>query len=146
MPEYHLPMGSFEDGRTFAALDLFTQGYIEAMFFTDASDPDDGDLQHATFADLAPETLTKIMADCAAFRAGNAELLERAYELGEAQLCYNETRAGHDFWLTRNGHGAGFWDRGLGEVGDALSKACGWRTKFGEVDIYLGGDDKVYLS
>ena len=33
-------------------------------------------------------------------------------------------QAGHDFWLTRNGHGAGFWDRGLGELGDRLSEAA----------------------
>lgn len=30
---------------------------------------------------------------------------------------------GHDFCLTRNGHGAGFWDRGLGHLGEYLSKA-----------------------
>lgn len=29
---------------------------------------------------------------------------------------------GHDFYLTREGHGAGFWDRGLGELGDYLTK------------------------
>ena len=27
----------------------------------------------------------------------------------------------HDFALTRNRHGAGFWDRGYGELGDFLS-------------------------
>lgn len=32
--------------------------------------------------------------------------------------------AGHDFWLTRVGHGAGFWDRGMGELGDRLTDAC----------------------
>ena len=32
--------------------------------------------------------------------------------------------AGHDFALTRNGHGTGFWDRGLGEMGDMLSNEC----------------------
>lgn len=31
---------------------------------------------------------------------------------------------GHDLWLTRNGHGAGFWDRGLGTLGDRLSEAA----------------------
>lgn len=35
-----------------------------------------------------------------------------------------EARAGHDFWLTRGGHGTGFWDRGLGELGDRLSDAA----------------------
>lgn len=29
----------------------------------------------------------------------------------------------HDFHLTRNHHGAGFWDRGAGEVGERLTEA-----------------------
>jgi hypothetical protein len=33
-------------------------------------------------------------------------------------------QVGHDFWLTRNGHGAGFWDRGLGDVGERLTTAA----------------------
>ena len=48
-----------------------------------------------------------------------------------------------DFWLTRNGHGAGFWDRGLGSVGDELTKNA---KPFGSVDAYVGDDGKVYLS
>lgn len=35
-----------------------------------------------------------------------------------------EAWAGHDFWLTRRGHGAGFWDRGLGDLGKRLSEAA----------------------
>lgn len=35
---------------------------------------------------------------------------------------------GRDFWLTREGHGAGFWDRGLGERGERLSDSA---TGFG---------------
>ena len=51
-------------------------------------------------------------------------------------------QAGHDFWLTRNGHGAGFWDRGLGHAGDFLTEQC---KKWGEVDIYVGDDGKLYV-
>ena len=30
---------------------------------------------------------------------------------------------GHDLWLTRHGHGTGFWDRGLpGTLGEVLSR------------------------
>jgi len=43
-------------------------------------------------------------------------------------------RAGHDFWLTREGHGAGFWDRGLGIAGDRLSDAA---TTFGGGDLWV---------
>lgn len=41
---------------------------------------------------------------------------------------------GHDFWLTRNGHGAGFWDRGLGQLGERLTKHAKW---FGSVDLFV---------
>lgn len=34
---------------------------------------------------------------------------------------YTWEHVGHDFWLTSQGHGAGFWDRGLEEVGDTLT-------------------------
>ncbi len=47
-------------------------------------------------------------------------------------------QAGHDFWLNRNGHGAGFWDGDWPEPAattlDAASKA------FGEVNLMLDGD------
>ena len=51
--------------------------------------------------------------------------------------------AGHDFWLTRNGHGAGFWDRGLGEAGKKLTDAA---HAFGECNLYLGDDDVIHLT
>jgi hypothetical protein len=31
---------------------------------------------------------------------------------------------GHDFYLTREHHGAGFWDRGLGDLGEYLTKVA----------------------
>lgn len=39
---------------------------------------------------------------------------------------------GHDFILTRNHHGAGFWDRGLGDLGDRLTKAS---DPYGTIDL-----------
>lgn len=33
----------------------------------------------------------------------------------------SEEQIGHDLWLTRNGHGAGFWDRGYGVTGEKLT-------------------------
>lgn len=40
---------------------------------------------------------------------------------------------GHDFWLTRNNHGAGFWD-GDWELGNELTELA---LRFGNVDVYL---------
>lgn len=141
MPEFILDKGSPQGARSFAALDSFTQGYVEALFFTDASDPDDGDLADATVADLAPETIAKIVAECAAFQTANAELLAQAYDRDD----YSETQAGRDYWFTRNGHGVGFWDRQQldeGGLGDKLSAACRHDTR----DVYRGDDRLVYLA
>ena len=48
---------------------------------------------------------------------------------------------GHDLWLTRNYHGAGFWDRGLGEIGDKLTELA---HSYGGVTLYIGDDGKIY--
>lgn len=63
---------------------------------------------------------------------------------------YGETweRIGHDFYLARNGHGAGFWDRFWGDqpgtvLGDQLADAA--RT-WGESDFYVGDDGKLEVD
>lgn len=33
-------------------------------------------------------------------------------------------QCGHDLWLTTQGHGTGFWDRGLGNIGKSLTEKC----------------------
>lgn len=154
----------------FDNLDSFTQGYIEAMFFTDeeqlceesgrdmpsvAFDAETMETRFVGgnspgFGDLAPATLARIIADCTAFRASlpvdghGRTWLDLASDY--APQGYDDEQAGRDFWFTRNGHGVGFWDRGLGEVGDKLSNACGWRTSFQQVDSYVGDDGLIYLA
>lgn len=44
---------------------------------------------------------------------------------------------GHDLWLTACGHGTGFWDRGLGEVGDYLTRHA---KSYSFEDPYIGDD------
>jgi len=83
--------------------------------------------------DIAPETLQQMRDDCADFfRANRRQLRETGAGLDQHA---------HDFWLTRNGHGAGFWDRGYGPVGDALSDAA---KVYGSVDLYVGDDGLVH--
>ena len=118
----------------YSDLSSFTRAYVEAIFFTDAGPDAEEGLQEKAFSDFAPETVTKIISDCAAFELANTALLNEA---GDAE------QNGHDFWLTRNHHGAGFWDRGYAEnIGNALTKAA---HAFGEVSLTLGDDDKLYL-
>lgn len=144
MPQFILPVESAPAIKTYTGLSTFAQGYIQAMFFTDASDADDGDLADATFDELAPESLAKIEADCAKFQHENEPILERAYSaVRKRDIAYTEESAGMDFWYSRNGHGVGYFDRGLGGIGDALHKAAKrWR----EVHVYRGDDGKVYVD
>ena len=51
--------------------------------------------------------------------------------------------AGHDFALTRNGHGAGFWDRGLGDLGDRLADAA---RVYGEASLWPDEVGKLYAE
>lgn len=163
MPEYHLD--THDDNDTWSTLDAFTQGYIEAMFFTENSpaftyadiEEDRAAWEHAeregqsdgtipgdaSFSDLAHDSLKRIIEDCREWQNANAKLLRVTLQWAERKgIAYDMERAGNDYWYTRNGHGVGFWDRGLGGLGDKLSDACRYR----EVDVYLGDDSKVHVS
>jgi len=50
---------------------------------------------------------------------------------------------GHNFWLTRNGHGAGFWDMGLGERGEWLTKQS---KPFGETLFYVNANGEAEVQ
>lgn len=113
----------------------FLNAYIECALWSSTDNADDSGGQpldeNYDETDLTPETLAEFKRDCEAFQEANAADLEH---LDPAQ-------AGHDFWLTRNGHGAGFWDRGLGELGERLSKAS---KVYGSVDLMVDSDGKIH--
>jgi len=140
MPEFILDHGSIEATKEFNKLDLFTQSYIEAMYWTECNS-DNPELDEASLDELSPDSLKAIIEDCTEFQESNAELLEQAY--GHETAKYDDACAGHDFWLTRNGHGCGFWDRGLGNVGDELTKNS---KPYGSQSLYRGDDGLLYLG
>lgn len=117
-------------------LNEFQQGFLESALWssTDNADDSGGEPLDANYgvSDIAPETLASLLKDCDDFCEANAELLEQAGD---------DAQNGHDFWLTRNGHGVGFRDRGYGAVGKELSAAC---KPYGSVDLYVGDDGKIY--
>jgi len=132
MSEYHMPVTTEAARVQLADLDAFTQAYIEALCWTECnSDREEEGLDGLGFAEMTVETVATIKADCARFQAENAALLAAAYA---ADGYGAEEQAGHDFWLTRNRHGVGFWDRGLPEeLGESLTKAA---QGFGGVDVF----------
>lgn len=121
-------------------IDIFLHAYIVAALWS--TNDDDGNPLDDRFSpdDIEPATLAAMRADCEKFIAENADDLSAYAETQAHGEWAGEDLAGHDFWLTRNGHGCGFWDRGLGELGDRLSDAA---CAYGEVYLYVSDDGKV---
>lgn len=144
MPEFQMPLG--DNPKTFKQFDSFTQGYIEAIFFTECHS-DNPEMEDCSLDDASPEMLARIVEDCKDFQEGcsrdslGRSLLDLAYDY--AAVDYDDHRAGVDFWLTRNRHGAGFWDRGLGLVGKNLTDMA---HAYSEANLYKGDDGKLYLA
>ena len=112
-------------------LDEFTAACIEALHFTDTGEED----QWPIDAELSPATEDRLRADCHSFWA-------RVWSY-VAVTDMTPEQAGHDFWLTRNGHGSGFWDGDwdhtpYAEALDDLSKS------YGTFDTYMGDDGLIY--
>ena len=120
----------------------FVRGYITCALWSsnDESDESGGVPLDSHFDqdDLTPACTKRMQDDCEDFMLANmADLVlytQQYAPTGEYEVweC-----AGHDFWLTRNHHGAGFWDRGLRELGDRLTKAA---HVYGEANLYVGWD------
>jgi hypothetical protein len=123
-------------------LDAFTRQYIETALWssTDNADDSGGDPLDENYGadDIAPETMAKMVADCDTFQSENAEALE---------IFGDDSKAGHYFWLARNGHGAGFTDNDY-KVAPELSAAMKHLQKaaqdFGNFDLYVGDDGLIY--
>lgn len=116
----------------FDQLDSFTFNYLQAMLWTESEDGG----PPLYLDDIAGQLMVFCVRDCANFQKGNAELLQAACNVPN----YTMAQAGHDFWLTRQGYGAGFWDRGLGVIGEKLSEAA---RKAGEVYSYIDDEGKL---
>ncbi|MFA7334859.1 MAG: hypothetical protein WC130_11295 [Kiritimatiellia bacterium] len=118
------------------SLSDFARGYLEAAFFCGIQDIEGDDTESAV-SDLAPEAFDSLVAGAVRWRIENAADLERATAGG----AYDLEQAGRDFWFTRNRHGVGFWDRKLGEAGDALTESA---RAAGECDLGFGDDGLIY--
>jgi hypothetical protein len=110
----------------------FTKAYFEAALWSSTDDDGEPLDKNYTIADISQECAEQMALDCAQFQIENCADIET--------VTY--TQAGHDFWLTRNGHGAGFWDGDWPEeVGDRLTKAA---REFGEFSLHVGDDGLIY--
>lgn len=120
---------------TGSELKEMVDAYLETALWSSTGDNDQPLDENKDYSvDVAPEFQKQAAADCKAFIEKAGDLLEG---LDLAQV-------GHDFWLTRNHHGAGFWDGDYKEeAGDKLTDIA---QSFPEVNPYEGDDGKVHAA
>lgn len=138
------------EGATLLTLDTeqILQGYLECALWASSDYDVDGNLTNESMDDLfepddfSPEAVMDIQADIANF----VLLVLKDKKIGREGLreylrTQSSSQLGHDLFLTRNGHGAGFWDRGLKDLGDLLT---GHAKSMGSQDVYsLNGEVHV---
>lgn len=133
--------------------DAFFNAYVEAALWTGTSADADGNvvpLDYLNFEveDFTTEALAAMREDCESFLLGYGETIRTLnYDATRSQCCgepwSNFDLAGHDFLLTRQGHGAGFWDRGLGEVGIELTNVS---KAYGDTYVYVTDDETLEVE
>ena len=113
--------------------DAFLRGYLECAewcgILDSTDDPEresDRAFMEGTSRDVrwSQSALKSAREDCRDFQDANADAL-RASGL-------SASRAGHDFYLSRNGHGAGFFDEGCPKAGDLQAAA----RVYGSADVW----------
>lgn len=122
-------------------------GYLQCMLWAenDESTPDGGIALDQTYSvrEISDRSWADAYADCAEFVSLNYDLVHKVWQSEEGRN-YVASHFGHDFWLTRTGHGAGFWSRDLGDgAGDLLTEAC---KAFPHVDAVVGDDHLIYTE
>lgn len=181
-PEASNIMVAIHKDNLIRSLDYFTEKYIETALwssvdsinsFSDNSDTsddeDDEDVEGEewknkpnfptptkpilkssyTVKDLAIQTIEKMQQDCRDFYHKYSEMYHSA--------GWSDDRAAHDFWLTRNGHGAGFFDRTQEDLDRELhfnmsndqfenikEKLTNAAHSYGEFNLYMGDDGLIY--
>lgn len=130
----------------FTKLPAIVQGYLEAMMFVNFNS-DNPELKDQGYGDIAVSEVVRLKDMIEKWSQDDAvrPLIERALDGEGGNENYDEVRAGNDLYYTSCGHGTGFWDRGMGELGEELS-AQARNGKFPEFDPYLGDDGKVYFA
>lgn len=134
MPEFiaeHTPRG----------LDSFTTGYLDSAEWLLPEYIDQNDsilLDRDKLRGWTQKSIRAAKRDCREFQRANAYLLAQYCELSGRTM----ESAGIDFWLSRNGHGAGYFDRGNESVFNELQDRA---REYGTCDCEVYRN-RMYLS
>lgn len=114
-------------------MDDFTLQYLNTALWSEVDDNGEPFDANYDVEDFDDSVIQQAIEDCAAFNS-----------MFQSDIDGNETRAAHDLWLTRNHHGAGFWDGDWPEpLATRLTEAA---HALGERYVYVGDDGKLYID
>lgn len=121
MPEYEPITDSeridlFVADDTIAGLSLreVVRGYLECAEWCDINSDHQDDLPddwREQWQGWSGASLYAAADDCRDFLNQLSAAVSNLDDYWAGDRSYTAEHFGHDFWLTRNGHGAGFWDR-----------------------------------
>jgi len=113
-------------------MDDMTRHYLITALWSSVDDETPLDENYG-IEDIAQESIEQAEKDCKRF-------MELAGEIKDTE---DMELIGHDFWLTRNRHGAGFWDGDYPLDGERLTEIS---KGFREVYPIVGDDGKIYFE
>jgi hypothetical protein len=105
--------------------------YLETAIWAEESD--ENYLKGKTIQDVDKESKANSAIDIYQF-------LQKAQQEAAEELNTQDSESlGHNLWLSRNGHGAGFFD-------DNNDKLQNLARNMKEINIFMGADGKVYIE
>lgn len=120
--------------------DAFKQ-YVQTALRSSTDDGGQPLDRHFDVSGIDQDTRKAVLEDVSRFLRKNQALIDRA--------GLSASDVGHKFWLSRNGHGSGFWDvddyknQDVVKTGRQLHEAT---KRFGQYDLMVGDDGFLHGS
>ncbi len=118
--------------------DKFTRAYLVCALWSSSDTCSKNERDDRSFSDLglnlmdcSENFLQNTLKDCTKFQ-------EKHWDV----ICCDPEQAGHDFWLSRNRHGSGFFDGDWDGHEAALQDSA---EGYGELSLYLDEDGVIQV-
>jgi len=110
--------------------------YLETALWSSSDDSDEPFDQNYGINDIAQKSIAQAKKDLADFLMKAKKSLPKDVDLSSV---------GHDFWLSRSGHGSGFFDADYLED-DQQKTLQALAGKFREITPVIGDDGKIHFE
>lgn len=126
-------------------LDEFTRSFFQAALWSTVANATNNDNDDRSFAalgydidDFDPHVRNALAEECESFQEEFGDAIDADVQRSPAMPWpSNRELAGYGLWMTRNGHGVGFWDGDWPEpLSEILTDSA---QRLGEVQLYVVG-------